>query len=57
MKKETLSEQTKNAILDAANRVLLIHGAEYFTLEAVAAEANVSKGGLLYHFASKNKLI
>ena len=51
------SEQTKNAILDAANRVLVQAGAESFTLEAVALEANVSKGGLLYHFASKNALI
>ena len=51
------SEQTKNAILDAANRVLVQAGAESFTLEAVATEANVSKGGLLYHFASKNALI
>ncbi|HRF96958.1 MAG TPA: TetR/AcrR family transcriptional regulator, partial [Aggregatilineales bacterium] len=27
------------------------------TLEAVAAEAKVSKGGLLYHFPNKNALI
>jgi AcrR family transcriptional regulator len=32
-------------------------GAENFTLETVALEAGVSKGGLLYHFASKNALI
>lgn len=51
------SDQTKNAILDAANRVLVEQGAECFTLEAVAREAGVSKGGLLYHFASKNALI
>ena len=51
------SDQTKNAILDAANRVLVEQGAECFTLEAVAREAGVSKGGLLYHFVSKNALI
>lgn len=44
-------------ILDAANRLLQKAGSEGFTLEAVAAEAGVSKGGLLYHFASKNALI
>jgi Transcriptional regulator len=27
------------------------------TLEAVAARANVSKGGLLYHFPSKDALV
>lgn len=57
MTKTRQSEHTKNAILDAANRVLLQYGAESFTLEAVALEANVSKGGLLYHFPSKNALI
>lgn len=51
------SDQTKNAILDAANRLLQEKGAESFTLEAVAAEAGVSKGGLLYHYPSKNNLI
>ena len=32
-------------------------GARALTLDAVAAEAGVSKGGLLYHFASKRALI
>ena len=57
MNQNTKSDQTKNAILDAANRILIEKGAECFTLESVAAEANVSKGGLLYHFRSKNELI
>lgn len=57
MKRTQQSDQTKNTILDAANRVLTQKGAEGFTLEAVAAEAGVSKGGLLYHFTSKDKLI
>ena len=57
MNQQSKSDQTRNAILDAANRVLVEQGAERFTLESVAAEACVSKGGLLYHFASKNALI
>lgn len=32
-------------------------GVQSFTLEAVAAHAGVSKGGLLYHFPSKEALI
>ena len=32
-------------------------GAQALTLDAVAAEAGVSKGGLLYHFASKRELL
>ena len=48
---------TREAILDAANRTLTAKGAEGFTLDAVAQETPVSKGGLLYHFPSKNSLI
>ena len=57
MKKLEQKNMTRDAILDAANRVLTDKGAEGFTLESVAAEAGVSKGGLLYHFPSKNSLI
>ena len=32
-------------------------GAQALTLDAVAVEAGVSKGGLLYHFASKRALL
>lgn len=44
-------------ILDAASRVLMNQGSKGFTLDAVAQEAAVSKGGLLYHFPSKKQLI
>lgn len=57
MQQKTRSNQTQTQILEAANRLLQETGAEGFTLEAVAAEAGVSKGGLLYHFPSKNALI
>ncbi len=47
----------RQEILQAAGRVVLAQGVGAFTLEAVAAEAGVSKGGLLYHFASKEELL
>jgi AcrR family transcriptional regulator len=47
---------TREALLDAAAR-LLLRDPSKLTLDAVAAEAGVSKGGLLYHFASKAQLL
>ena len=32
-------------------------GAQKLTLDAVAAESGVSKGGVLYHFATKRALV
>lgn len=51
------ADETRARLLDAAERVLLARGQSNFTLDAVAAEAGVSKGGLLYHFASKEALL
>jgi AcrR family transcriptional regulator len=48
---------TKIAILEAAGRVVLARGVAGLTLEAVAAETGLSKGGLLYHFATKEILL
>jgi AcrR family transcriptional regulator len=47
----------RKAILRAADRVVVEEGVSGLTLEAVAREAGVSKGGLLYHFPSKEALI
>jgi AcrR family transcriptional regulator len=57
MKQGQISTKTKNLILSAACRVILDKGAAALTLEAVAKEAGISKGGLLYHFPSKDLLI
>ncbi|TXM67692.1 TetR/AcrR family transcriptional regulator [Methylobacterium sp. WL120] len=46
----------KERLLQAASRVLLRHGVQALTLEAVAREARTSKGGLLHHFPSKARL-
>lgn len=43
-------------MLDAYERILISDGERAATLDAVASAAGVSKGGLLYHFASKDDL-
>jgi AcrR family transcriptional regulator len=47
----------REKLLDAAERVVVEQGPDMLTLDAVAAAAGVSKGGLLYHFPSKEALI
>jgi len=47
----------REKILDAAVRVAIRDGILAMTLDAVAKEAGVSKGGLLYHFQTKDDLI
>lgn len=51
------STDTKERLLDAFDSLLDERGPSGATLDAVAAEAGVSKGGLLYHFGSKAELI
>jgi AcrR family transcriptional regulator len=48
---------TKAKLIAAAAAVIRRDGAQALTLDAVAAEAGVSKGGLLYHFKSKRELL
>jgi AcrR family transcriptional regulator len=48
---------TRGRLLDAAGVVIRRDGAQALTLDAVAAQAGVSKGGLLYHFKSKRELL
>ncbi|MEE2677347.1 MAG: TetR/AcrR family transcriptional regulator [Myxococcota bacterium] len=47
----------RERILNAAEARLLAGGPTSLVLDAVAADAGVSKGGLLYHFASKEALV
>ena len=51
------SNSKRKAILLAASAVVKNNGVEKLTLEAVAKEAGVSKGGLLHHFPNKEALI
>jgi AcrR family transcriptional regulator len=48
---------SREVILDAAEVVVLEIGARHMTLDAVASKARVSKGGLLYHFPTKEALL
>jgi AcrR family transcriptional regulator len=56
-RKRVRNPASKEMILDAAERVITKRGPAHFTLDAVAAEAGISKGGLLYNFPSKQSLI
>lgn len=48
---------TRDVILDAAEQVIARDGVRDLTIGRVAEEAQVSRGGLFYHFASKEALI
>lgn len=50
-------EIDKDRVLDAAEAVILESGGRYFTLDAVAERAGISKGGLVYSFATKDELV
>ena len=47
----------RTRILDAAEAIVRARGVPALTLEAAARDAGVSKGGLLYHFGSKEALL
>ena len=55
--KQQIALETRHRLLAAASRVVLNLGVGHLTLDAVASEAGVSKGGLLYHFPTKDALI
>ncbi|WP_104167662.1 TetR/AcrR family transcriptional regulator [Arthrobacter sp. SX1312] len=48
---------SRERILDSFENALIRDGERAATMEAVAAAADVSKGGLLYHFPSKEALV
>ena len=50
-------EIDRDRILDAAESVILDSGGRNFTLDAVAQRAGISKGGLVYNFATKDGLV
>lgn len=56
MKNKQLSS-SQEQILDAAEAVVIERGVKEMTLEAVANRASLSKGGLLYHFPSKDAIV
>ncbi len=50
-------KSSKEAILDATERVISRDGLAATTMSAVAGEAGISKGGLFYHFTGKKELL
>jgi AcrR family transcriptional regulator len=50
------ARDTRAQLLDAAEAVVAEQGVRHLTLDAVAARSGISKGGLLYHFRSKEDL-
>ena len=49
--------QLRATVLNAAEVVVARQGFANLTLDAVAVEAGLSKGGLLHHFPSKDRLV
>jgi AcrR family transcriptional regulator len=47
----------EDLLLDAAEAVIVRDGIASLTIDAVAAQAGVSKGGLLHHFPNKDRLV
>ncbi len=48
---------TRQKILETAVTIVDSNGAAHLTIDAVAAAAGLSKGGVLYHFPSKRALL
>ena len=52
-----MSKVDKDTIIRAAEEVVREKGARKLTLDAVAAQCGLSKGGLLHHFRTKQALL
>ena len=57
MSRQRNASRTRELIFEACSRILRREGLITLTLDAVADEAGLSKGGLLYHFPTKQALI
>jgi AcrR family transcriptional regulator len=55
-RRELYAEQTRNAVIDAAVTRFARDGYAATTMDAIAEDARVAKGGLYHHFASKAEL-
>lgn len=56
-KKRVGRPSARDKILKAAEQLVIQDGVQTLTLEEVAARAGVSKGGLFYHFPTKEDLL
>lgn len=57
LKSPTGRPSSRQRILDAAEELAREHGSANISLDAVATRAGLSKGGLLYNFPTKAKLL
>ncbi|WP_159588684.1 TetR/AcrR family transcriptional regulator [Chelativorans xinjiangense] len=51
------ASNSSEEILDAAQRIVKRDGAAHLTIDGVAREAGLSKGGVLYNFPNKERLL
>jgi AcrR family transcriptional regulator len=56
-RKSQSAADTRDRLMRSAIQIMQTKGIERLTLDAVSKEAQVSKGGLLYHFSSKEALV
>jgi len=56
-KTKTEANKTRDAILDAAERVFYAHGVARTTLEQIAADAKVTRGAVYWHFQDKIQIV
>ena len=53
----TQGSSSRERVLAAAVDIVAREGSSHLTMDAVAAESGLSKGGVLYHFPSKEQLL
>src|SRR5436309_7605068 len=51
-----VGRSTREAILEAASRLIHVHGYNHTSLDDVLRESGVGKGNFYYHFKSKEEL-
>ncbi len=50
-------EAVRRAIINAAQRIAAVRGLADVTIQSVASDAGVTKGGVFHHFANKQELL
>ncbi len=53
----TRPPKARQKVLDAARRIVETRGAGHLTFEALAEESGITRGGITYHFPSKDDLL
>ena len=54
---QTKADTSRKRILDAATQIALERGPKQLTLDNVAKQCGMSKGGLMHHFSNKDALL